>query len=206
MISDVQHNALGSESESVAIASYDPLLHAPAITALRPDVAHEMLMLMLRGMVSDPRRPVHGCRRRAGAATVRRQDIPLRMPHAMEFVSRNLVHSHLLHSRGVSERLLHLPIPLRDATESDGCCPVRSDLRRNREEPEQPHRLLPYVVESCNPFVWHLHPRRERGAPEQFPNVHAATPSPTGCSRHCFWFPYLLRVQGGPEQRRNGRF
>src|SRR5260221_12044863 len=137
-ISRVQHNALGSEA--VAIASCDPLLHAPAITALRPDISLrkiQMVVLILPGMVSDPCRPVHGYRRRAGAATGRHQDFPFRTPHAMEFGSWNLVHSHLRHSREVPERLLHLPIPsLYYARESDCCYPVRSDLRRTREEPE----------------------------------------------------------------------
>src|SRR5260221_12777420 len=149
-ISGVQHNALGPDA--VAIASCDPPLHAPAITALRPDVSPRntlMLILMLPGMVSDPRRPVHGYRRRAGAVTVRSQDFPIWTPHAMEFGSRNLVHSHLRHSREVPERLLHGPLPsLHHATESDFCCPVRSDLRRTREEPEQPHRFSPHVVVS----------------------------------------------------------
>jgi len=85
--SGVQHNALGPEA--VAIASFDPLPHAPAITGLRPDVSRReilmvILILMLPGMVSDPRRPVHGYWRRAGAATVRRQDIPMLTPHAMD--------------------------------------------------------------------------------------------------------------------------
>src|SRR5712691_13319533 len=116
-ISGVQHNALGPDA--VAIASCDPLLHAPAITALRPDVSpRNTLMLMLTGMVSDPCRPVHGYRHRAGAATVRRQDFPIRTPHAMEFGSWNLVHSHPRHSREVPERLLHRPVPLHHATES----------------------------------------------------------------------------------------
>src|SRR5260221_10001312 len=148
-ISRVQHNALGSEA--VAIASCDPLLHAPAITALRPDISLrkiQMVVLILPGMVSDPCRPVHGYRRRAGAATVRRQDFPFRTPHAMEFGSWNLVHSHPRHSREVPERFLPFPLPLYHATESDFCCPVRSDLRRTREEPEQPHRFSPHTVES----------------------------------------------------------
>src|SRR5712691_13320240 len=113
-ISGVQHNALGPDA--VAIASCDPPLHAPAITALRPDVPpRNTLMLnlglMLTGMASDPRRPVHGYRRHAGAITVRRQDFPIRTPHAMEFGSRDLVRSHPRHSREVPERLLHRPVP-----------------------------------------------------------------------------------------------
>ena len=39
-ISGVQYDSLGSES--VAIASCDPLLHAPVIIALLPDVDYEM--------------------------------------------------------------------------------------------------------------------------------------------------------------------
>src|SRR5712691_990461 len=117
-----------------------------------------ILGLMLPGMVSDPRRPVHGYRRRAGAATVRYQDFPFRTPNAMEFGSRNLVHSHPRHSREVPERLLHRPMPsLHHARESDCCCPVRSDLRRTREEPEQPHRCSQHIVESGLSSFWHLH-------------------------------------------------
>src|SRR5712691_3998407 len=136
-ISGVQHNALGPDA--VAIASCDPPLHAPAITALPPDISlRDTLMLilglMLPGMVSDPCRPVHGYRRRAGAATVRHQDILFRTPHVMEFGSGNLVHSHLRHSREERERLLCSSFPVLCATESDSSCPVRSDLRRTRGE------------------------------------------------------------------------
>src|SRR5712691_4816662 len=179
-ISGVEHNALGPEA--VAIASCDPPLHAPAITALCPDISpRDILMLivglMLTGMVSDPCRPVHGYRRRAGAATVRSQDVPIRTPHAMEFGSRNLVHSHPRHSREVPERLLHLPIPsLYYARESDCCYPVRSDLRRTREEPEQPHRFSPHIVESGYSIFWHLHLRRSRGVPEQLPPLLSPMP------------------------------
>src|SRR5712691_6087934 len=128
-----------------------------------------ILGLMLTGMASDPGCPVHGYRRRAGAATVRRQDFRIWTPYAMEFGSRNLVHSHPRHSREVPERLLHLSIPSLHATESDCCCPVRSDLRRTREEPEQPRRFSPYIVESGSSSFWHLHLRRSRGVPEQLP-------------------------------------
>ena len=129
--SGVQHNALGSES--VAIASCDPLLHAPVIAALCPDVSQEMMMpmTMLPGMVSDSHCPVHGYWRRGGAAAVRRQDIRLRMPNVMEFGLWNLVHWHLCHSREACERLSRDSLPVHGTTESDSCRPVRSDLHQS---------------------------------------------------------------------------
>src|SRR5260221_6383347 len=155
-----------------------------------------ILGLMLPGMVSDPYRPVHGYRRRAGAATVRRQDFPFRTPNAMEFGSRNLVHSHLRHSREVPERLLHRPIPsLHHARESDCCCPVRSDLRRTREEPELPHRFSPHIVESGYPSCWHLHLRRSRGVPEQLPPVRTPMPYSRPC---CDTYLRSSHLRGAP--------
>src|SRR5260221_12730075 len=105
-------------------------------------------MLMLGGTVYSPRSPVRGYQRRAGAVTVRHQDIPFRMPHAMEFGQTNLVHSHLRHSREERERFPCGSHSVHRATESYWSCPVLSDLRRTRGELERPPRYVPNAVES----------------------------------------------------------
>src|SRR6267154_651265 len=133
-------------SKSVTIASCDPLLHAPTVTALPPRV----LLLMPPGMVSDPRRPVRGYRSCAGAATVQHQDIPFWMPDVTVFGCGNLLgHSHLRHSREARERLPSDSIPVPNATEFDCLGPAseRSDLHRTRGEHEQPPRSPPDAVE-----------------------------------------------------------
>ena len=70
-------------------------------------------------MVSDRFRPVRGYQRRAGAATVRHQEIGIWSPHVMEFDSWHLVHSHLRHSREERERLPRSSLAAHGATESD---------------------------------------------------------------------------------------
>src|SRR6266851_9109092 len=142
-------------SKSVTIASCDPLLHAPTVTAL----PRRVLLLMLPGMVSDPCCPVRGYRRCVGAATVQPQDIPFWMPDVTVSCCGNLGHSHLRHSREARERLPSDHIPVPHATEFDCLGPAseRSDLHRTRGGHEQPPRSPPDAVVFGYSWSWHLH-------------------------------------------------